>query len=46
MHTIFQVLYMAKHLKLKRAQRRAEEAEQRVGVRTPRSADKDTQFGE
>ena len=35
-----------KHLKLKRAQRRAEEAEQRVGVRTPRSADKDTQFGE
>ena len=34
------------HLKLKRAQRRAEEAEQRVGVRTPRSADKDTQFGE
>lgn len=35
-----------KHLKLKRAQRRAKEAEQRVGVRTPRSADKDTQFGE
>ena len=34
------------HLKLKRAQRRAKEAEQRVGVRTPRSADKDTQFGE
>ena len=34
------------HLKLKRAQRRAEEAEQRVGVRTPRSADKDTQFVE
>ena len=29
-----------------RAQRRAEKAEQRVGVRTPRSADKDTQFGE
>lgn len=34
------------HLKRERTQRRAEKAEQRVGVRTPRSADKDTQFGE
>lgn len=35
-----------KHLKSERMQRRVKEAEQRVGVRTPRSADKDTQFGE
>ena len=34
------------HLKRERMPRRVEEAEQRVGVRTPRSADKDTQFGE
>lgn len=34
------------HLRRERAQRRAKEAEQRVGVRTPRSADKDTQFSE
>ena len=34
------------HLKRERMQRRAEKAEQRVGVRTPRLADKDTQFGE
>ena len=34
------------HLKCERMPRRVEEAEQRVGVRTPRSADKDTQFSE
>ena len=33
-----------KHLKHERAQRRAKELEHRLGVRTPRSADKDTQF--
>ena len=35
-----------KHLKRERMQRRAKEAEQRAPVRTPRSADKDTQFDE
>ena len=35
-----------KHLKHERMQRRVEEAEQRAGVRSPRSADKGTQFGE
>lgn len=35
-----------KHLKRERMQRRAEKAEQRAPVRTSRSADKDTQFGE
>ena len=35
-----------KRLRSERMQRRVREAEQRVGVRTPRSADKDTQFGE
>ena len=34
------------HLKCERMPRRVEEAEQLVGVRTPRSADKDTQFSE
>lgn len=33
-------------LKSERMQRRVKEAEQRAPVRTPRSADKDTQFGE
>lgn len=32
--------------KRERMPRRVEEAERRVGVRTPRSADKGTQFGE
>ena len=35
-----------RRLKSERMQRRAEEAERRAPVRTPRSADKDTQFGE
>lgn len=35
-----------KRLKSERMQRRVKEAEQRAPVRTPRSADKDTQFGE
>lgn len=35
-----------KRLKFERTKRRAEEAERRAPVRTPRSADKDTQFGE
>lgn len=35
-----------KRLKVERAQRRVKEAERRAPVRTPRSADKDTQFGE
>ena len=35
-----------KRLKSERMQRRVREAEQRAPVRTPRSADKDTQFGE
>ena len=35
-----------KHLKVERARRRDKMTEQRVGVRTPRSADKGTQFGE
>lgn len=35
-----------KHLKHERMQRRVKEAERRAGVRTPRSADKDTQLGE
>ena len=34
------------HLKRERMPRRIEESERRVGVRTPRSADKGTQFGE
>ena len=34
------------HLKREHMQRRTEKAEQRVGVRMPRSADKGTQFGE
>ena len=33
-------------LRRERARRRDKMVEQRVGVRTPRSADKDTQFGE
>ena len=35
-----------KRLKSERMQRRVREAEQRAPVRTPRSADKDTQFDE
>lgn len=35
-----------KRLKLERTQRRVKEAERRAPVRTPRSADKDTQFDE
>lgn len=35
-----------KHLKHERMQHRVKEAEQRAPVRTPRSADKDTQFDE
>ena len=35
-----------REVRLKRARRRDKMVEQRVGVRTPRSADKDTQFGE
>lgn len=35
-----------KRLKSERMQRRVKEAEQRAPVRTPRSADKDTQFDE
>lgn len=35
-----------KRLKLERTKRRVEEAERRAPVRTPRSADKDTQFDE
>lgn len=35
-----------KRLKSERMQRRVKEVEQRAPVRTPRSADKDTQFGE
>lgn len=34
------------HLKFERAQRRDRETEHRLGVMTPRSADKDKQFGE
>ena len=35
-----------KHLKRERMQRRVKEVERRAPVRTPRSADKDTQFDE